>query len=259
MIFLSFDIEEFDNPFPCTQNLSFDEQMEISKKGTERILNLLAEKNVKATFFCTANFALHAQNLIARMVAEGHEVASHGYYHNRFEEKHLKEAKEALEQLIGKPVTGFRMPNMGKVAPETLIDAGYSYSSSLNPTFLPGKYNNLSQPRRIFKQGRLYQIPVSVSPMFRIPLFWLSLHNFPLFYYKFLAGRALKTDGYINLYYHPWEFVDLKTPPIKLPFYVTRNAGKPMASRLGEVISYFQKQNEPFGCLQECPALFLKK
>lgn len=259
MIFLTFDIEEFDNPFPCTQLLNFEEQMAISKKGTERILNLLAEKKVKATFFCTANFALHAKDLISRMVNEGHEVASHGYYHNHFENKHLQESREALEGLIGKPVTGFRMPNMRNVNPQELIEAGYSYSSSLNPTFLPGKYNNFSKPRKIFKEGTLFQIPVSVSSICRIPLFWLSLHNFPVPLYTFLAQGALKKEGYLNLYFHPWEFVKLNTPPISLPFYVTRNAGDGMVKRLGGVISFFQNKGEEFGCLHQCATQFAEK
>ena len=60
MIFLSFDIEEFDNPFPCSQQLSFEQQMEISVKGTHRILDLLALHHITATFFCTVNFTSHA-------------------------------------------------------------------------------------------------------------------------------------------------------------------------------------------------------
>ena len=99
MIFLSFDIEEFDNPLPYTQSLNFEQQMSISKIGTVRILDLLQQEKVKATFFCTANFALHATDLIGRMVGEGHEVASHGYFHATFEPKDLGDTKRGLEQL----------------------------------------------------------------------------------------------------------------------------------------------------------------
>jgi peptidoglycan/xylan/chitin deacetylase (PgdA/CDA1 family) len=254
MIFLSFDIEEFDNPFPCTQDLSFDRQMEISAKGTETILSLLARHSVPATFFCTVNFAMHAKSLIARMASEGHEVASHGYYHNRFETAHLRQSHEALEKLTGKTITGFRMPNMGNVTPEDLTAAGYSYNSSLHPTFLPGKYNNFSKPRRIFREGALFQIPASVAPVVRLPLFWLALHNYPLSIYKYLANWTLKNDGYLVLYFHPWEFIDLHA--FNLPFYVQRNSGNAMAQRLGSVIDYFKRKGIPFGRLSECVELY---
>jgi len=257
MIFLSFDIEEFDNPFPCSQLLTFERQMEISIAGTERILDLLAGQNVVATFFCTANFAEHAPHLISRMVADGHEVASHGYYHNRFEPEHLKQSRDILEQMTGCPVTGFRMPNMGQVSVDELVNAGYSYNSSLHPTYLPGKYNNFTKPRRIFQEGALYQIPASVSPFVRLPLFWLALHNYPLSLYKMLAQASLKKDGYLNLYFHPWEFIDLNNAGLDLPLYVKRNSGDAMVDRLASFIASFKAKNEQFGRLNECAEKFL--
>jgi peptidoglycan/xylan/chitin deacetylase (PgdA/CDA1 family) len=258
MIFLSFDIEEFDNPLPYTKTLSFEQQMSISKTGTTRILDLLLQKNVKAAFFCTANFALNATDLIKRMVEEGHEVASHGYYHAKFEIEDLKKSKETLERLTGKTVFGFRMANMRQVNPSDIIEAGYQYNSSLNPTFLPGKYNNLNKPRRIFYENSLCQIPASVSSTFRIPLFWLSLHNFPLNIYKHMCIGAIKKDGYLNVYFHPWEFADLSSPEVKLPSYIVRNSGNALAERLGNVIDCFKQNNYQFGKLNQCIDLFSK-
>jgi len=256
MIFLSFDIEEFDNPFPCSQQLSFAQQMEISILGTQRILDLVAAHQVTATFFCTVNFASHAPELIARMVSEGHEVASHGYFHNRFETAHLRQSREALEALTGCRVAGFRMPNMGAVSVTDLEDAGYSYNSSLHPTYLPGKYNNFTKPRRIYKEGAVYQIPASVSPVVRLPLFWLALHNYPLAVYNWVAKEALKKDGYLNLYFHPWEFIDLQQSGLDLPWYVKRNSGDAMCDRLGSVITCLKNQNQAFAHLNECAGEF---
>ena len=256
MIFLSFDIEEFDNPLPYTKTLSFEEQMSISKTGTTRILDLLLQKSVKATFFCTANFALHAKELIERMVNEGHEVASHGYFHARFESKHLRESKKILEQLTGKTVYGFRMPNMLPIDARSVIDAGYLYNSSLNPTFIPGKYNNLNKPRRIYFESSLCQIPASVSSRFRIPLFWLSLHNFPINIYKLLCLGAIKNDGYLNVYFHPWEFADLRAPGVNLPSYIVRNSGNALIERLSEVVDCFKRKKYRFGTLKQCLDLY---
>lgn len=258
MIFLSFDIEEFDTPLPYSKTLSFEEQMSISKLGTERILDALKEKKVSATFFCTANFAINAPHLIHRMVNEGHEVASHGYFHDSFEITHLKESKEALMKLSGQPITGFRMANMRHVDAREIKAAGYDYNSSLNPTYLPGKYNNFDKPRRLFFEEGLCQIPASVSPVVRIPLFWLAMHNFPMSLYTCLCHQAVKKDGYLNVYFHPWEFADLHAPEVKLPSYIVRNSGDALVNRLGVLIDYFRKRGIPFGTLNQCNALFGK-
>ncbi len=259
MVFLSFDIEEFDNPLPYTQTLSFEQQMSISRIGTIRILDLLLGKKVKATFFCTANFALHATDLINRMIHEGHEVGSHGYYHATFKPKDLVDSRRVLEQITGSGIFGFRMPNMAAIDAQPIIEAGYLYNSSLNPTFLPGKYNNLNKPRRIFYEKELCQIPVSVSANFRIPLFWLSLHNFPLGIYKMMCHGSMRKDGYLNLYFHPWEFAELTSPEVKLPSYIVRNSGHKLADRLGSLIDSFVGNNYAFGTLKECLEIFPNK
>ena len=64
MILLSFDIEEFDVPKEHQVDISMEEQIKVSVEGTTRILDCLERNQVKATFFCTANFALHAPDII---------------------------------------------------------------------------------------------------------------------------------------------------------------------------------------------------
>src|SRR3712207_7130819 len=73
MILLSFDIEEFDVPLEHGVDLAMEEQIRISTAGTETILDILKAKGVKATFFCTANFALRSAAVVRRIVDEGHE------------------------------------------------------------------------------------------------------------------------------------------------------------------------------------------
>ena len=118
MILLSFDIEEFDAPLEHGVELPFEEQMRTSVEGTRKILACLARHRVKATFFCTANFALHAKDLILDIQKGGHEIASHGFYHSSFETADLRKSKEALEELTGQPVNGFRMARMMPVEEE---------------------------------------------------------------------------------------------------------------------------------------------
>ncbi|MBD1366026.1 polysaccharide deacetylase family protein [Mucilaginibacter sp. ZT4R22] len=252
MILLSFDIEEFDMPLEYGKTISFDEQIAISTAGTEVILAMLQKQQVKATFFCTATFALARPQLIKRMVADGHEVASHGYYHSEFEPAHLLSSKLVLEGITGQPVTGYRMARMMPVDEAEIHKAGYLYNSSINPTFLPGRYNNLKVSRTMFWQSGVLQLPASVSPKLRLPLFWLALHNFPMWFYKYLCHKTYRADKYLNLYYHPWEFTDLNDKAkFGFPGYVSKNSGAAMLRRMEELIISFKQRGLAFGTISE--------
>ena len=255
MILLSFDIEEFDMPFEYQKDISFDEQISISVKGSIIILDLLAKNNIKATFFSTVVFALNAPEIIQRIKNEGHELASHTYYHSKFENKDLLESKLKLQELSGLPVNGFRMPRMMPVSDLEIEKAGYTYNSSINPTLLPGRYNNLHISRTYYNLGNVCQLPASVSP-FRIPLFWLSFHNFPLNYYKYLVKKTYQKDGYLNVYFHPWEFIDLTDKEkFGFPNYVSKNSGQKMVIRMDNFMQWINQQNYPNGTIYS----FVKK
>lgn len=251
MVLLSFDIEEFDMPLEYKGEISFDKQISISQHGLENILNILKKHQVKATFFSTVIFAENSKALIERLLKEGHELASHTWFHSEFEEKHLQESREKLEELFSAKVIGLRMPRMMPVNEKAVENAGYSYNSSINPTFLPGRYNNLKVSRTFFKEGNVMQIPASVSPNFRIPLFWLSFHNFPLSFYKKLASDTLKKDNYLNIYFHPWEFSEIKDEAFKLPGFTVKNSGKDMVERFDEFVGWLTTKNYTFGTFQE--------
>jgi peptidoglycan/xylan/chitin deacetylase (PgdA/CDA1 family) len=241
MILLSFDIEEFDMPFEYGKDISFDDQIEISTRGTNIILDLLKKNNFKATFFSTVTFAINAPKIIKRIKDEGHELASHSYYHSKFETEHLLSSKLKLEEIFGSTIFGYRMPRMMPVEEIEIENAGYVYNSSINPTWLPGRYNNLHISRTYFKQGRVWQLPASVSP-FRIPLFWLSFHNFPLKFYQYLVKRTYKKDGYLNIYFHPWEFTELGDKErFGFPAYVSKNSGEKMKARMDDLMDWLNR------------------
>ena len=245
MVLLSFDIEEFDMPLEYGKEISFTDQIQISVKGTNIILDLLAKHKLKATFFSTAVFAINAKSVIDRIKTEGHELASHTYFHSKFEENDLLLSKLKLEEISGLPITGFRMPRMMPVSDVAIDKAGYLYNSSINPTLLPGRYNNLHISRTHYKVGNVIQLPASVSPTFRIPLFWISFHNFPLWYYKYLFAKTYKKDGYVNIYFHPWEFSDLTSKDrYNFPFYVGRNSGDQMTKRMDQLMDWISKKYE---------------
>ncbi len=251
MVLLSFDIEEFDMPLEYKGEIAFQKQISISQAGLENILDILKKHNAKATFFSTVVFAENSRHLIERLLNEGHELASHTWFHSDFKEEHLKQSKEKLEELFSTKVTGLRMPRMMPVSKNAVENAGYSYNSSINPTFLPGRYNNLKISRTYFIEGNVMQIPASVSPNFRIPLFWLSFHNFPLSFYKKLASDVLKKDKYLNIYFHPWEFAEIKDEAFKLPGFTVKNSGQDMVKRFDEFLSWLKSKNHTFGTFQE--------
>ncbi|MFN8236839.1 MAG: polysaccharide deacetylase family protein [Chitinophagales bacterium] len=246
MILLNFDIEEFDVPIEYGKEISFEEQIRVSREGTCVVLDILKEYNIRATFFCTVVFAHHALDIIERIVQEGHEIASHGYAHSTFKKSDLHLSKEALEMLTGTPVKGFRMTRMQYIEPSEVRLAGYTYNSSINPTYLPGRYNYYGKPRTCFIENDVLQIPASVTPLGRLPLFWLSFHNMPFSLYIWLTKVTYRNDKYINVYFHPWEFMDLSEKRYGIPFYIVNNSGSKMASRFRSYLNALVEEGLEF-------------
>ena len=246
-ILLSFDTEEFDVPREQGVEISLERSMEVSVEGTTHILNILKENGVTATFFCTTTFAQNAPDVMKRIIEEGHEVASHGVDHWQPKESDVTVSKQILEDLCNCMVQGYRQPRMFPVENSVLEQAGYRYNSSLHPTFIPGRYMHLNVSRTPFREGRLLQIPASVTPWLRLPVFWLACHHYPQWLYKRLCRRTLRHDGQFVIYFHPWEFYDLKAHrEWKIPYTIRHNSGEEMAKRLQRLIQTFKAENALF-------------
>ena len=247
MILLSFDTEEFDVPREHGVDFTLEQGMAVSKAGTNRILDVLKENGVKATFFCTGNFAELAPEVMQRIMDEGHEVACHGVDHWQPKESDFALSKQIVERVTGRTVNGYRQPRMFPVSDEEIEKAGYRYNSSLNPAFIPGRYMHLTEPRTWFMKGKVMQIPASVTPWIRFPLFWLALHNLPERLYHWMVRRTVNHDGYFVTYFHPWEFYDLKEhPEFKMPFIIKNHSGQQMAQRLGRLIKMLKGNGHEF-------------
>ena len=143
-ILLSFDVEEFDVPMEHGKELTLEEQFRCSTEGLLKVLDLLNRYNARATFFTTANYAIHHPELMKKIVKK-HEVASHGYYHKICAPGDLERSKETLEEITGDTIVGYRMAQMMPIDKSTISAAGYSYDSSIHPTYIPGRYNNLKE------------------------------------------------------------------------------------------------------------------
>jgi hypothetical protein len=240
-VLLSFDVEEFDMPLEYDFHINEEEQMRVGKKGLDAIAPVLQDPLVITTLFTTANFAMRFPDA-TRQLSKKHEIASHTFYHSSFSIEHLCSSREKLQDICGKAVTGLRMPRMKKVAMQDVKDAGYLYDSSINPTWIPGRYNNLQLPRTMYREEGMLRVPASVSPVFRLPLFWLSFKNLPYTVFKHLALRTLAKDGYLCLYFHPWEFTDIDN--YGLPAYTKRWNGAQLLRRLQQLVSDLKKEGE---------------
>jgi polysaccharide deacetylase family protein (PEP-CTERM system associated) len=199
------------------------------ERNMERILALLGEANVHATFFTLGWIAKRYPQIVRDIINNGHELASHGYHHLRASDQRPVEFREdvtrskmLLEDLGGRPVIGYRAPSfsIGRSnlwALDTLQEAGYLYSSSIYP-IRHDHYGMPEAPRFKFRhrdQGGLVELPATT-----VKLFW---RNFPaggggyfrLFPYhvsRWLLRRVNQLDRQPCIFYfHPWE-IDHEQP-----------------------------------------------
>lgn len=238
-ILLSLDIEEFDLPTEYNITINPIDALRLSYEGLNNLVPLIEDLKIITTCFCTAHFAMHHKSLI-RSLASKHEIACHGYFHSPDRKEEPSRAKEALEDIISKEVIGYRASRLGQVEPSNLLKSGFAYDSSINPTWIPGRYRNLSMPILPFKVDGLWRLPISVIPIIRFPLFWLSFKNLPPNIYRILIDFTLKRTNYLNIYFHPWEFSDLSGYAI--PSYLKDPYGLKMLKRLEILLLWLKGQ-----------------
>lgn len=240
-ILLSFDVEEFDAPLEWGAPITPANQIEISEEGLAKLLNLLSQRGIPATLFTTAHFAQKRPELI-RSAAEKHEIASHGLFHSEFEKSHLAESKTILEEISGKKVSGFRRARLEATPLSWIAEAGYLYNSSENPTWIPGRYNHLHRPRTYFYEEGMMQIPASVTPRLRFPLFWLTFKHIPAPILRRMLLTTMRHDRCLCLYFHPWEFSDFSH--YRPPYLIGHVMGNRMLEILSRALDWLQPEAE---------------
>lgn len=205
--------------------------MDLSLKGLYKVLDLLDMYNAKATFFVNGEFLTKEGNkAVIEIKNKGHEIAAHSYHHEPLKYKNsnvqFREVELITNKLrkLGINPKGFRAPqcSFDETTTRILKQMGYKYDSSLHPTFIPCRYNNLLKPRKWFYVSENFlEIPISVIPILRLPMSWIWFRNLGLRYVKFFTDLVLNTDGYMVFYVHSWEFCKL---PSYLPFYYSRRS-----------------------------------
>lgn len=245
-VLLSFDVEEFDLPREHGAEISLEEGVRVSKAGLLRILEVCKRTGVHATFFVTGNFVLAEPELVREIVAAGHEVGCHGVDHFAPKKGDATRGKEIVEEVLGAKVVGYRQPRMFAIDYQELAAAGYLYDTSVNPAWVPGRYNHRDVPRKVFVREGVAEVPVSAATGMRVPLFWLALHLMPKRVYLTFVRSAVKQTGYFATYFHPWEFADELAGYGAVPGYIKHNSGVKLAARLEWLILELKKQGCEF-------------
>jgi polysaccharide deacetylase family protein (PEP-CTERM system associated) len=193
-------------------------------------LALLKKYDARATFFVFGCLAASHPDLVSRIMAEGHEVASRGYWPRslvglgraEFVED-LAQAKEALERAGSNAIRGYRSPVW--LGPsdlwmlEALAEQGYEYDSSINPVLrrFAGHRDYFGIRRRDTHGGRLWEVPITTSGLFGLRVA-ISGGNYVrqlphALLSRAVASRAANESEPVVFYFMPWE-LDVAQPQI---------------------------------------------
>lgn len=227
------------------------------ERNTEELLALFSEAGASATFFTLGWIAERCPALVRRVVAEGHEIASHGFDHRRADRQSIEEfrndvsrSKAILEDIAGVPVQGYRAPcfsvsRESQWAHTVLADEGYRYSSSVYP-ITHDLYGEPDAPRFPFRpEPRLIEVPATTIQLLGRNLPASGGGFFRLMPYC-LTEWMLHTAARQGLapcvfYIHPWE-IDPHQP---------RPAGPPMRARFRHYLNLSRTKDRLCRLLKE--------
>lgn len=205
------------------------------QKSVDNIINLFEQNNIHATFFVVGEIAKAHPEIIKRIVDCGHEVASHGFSHQRiFDmtpeefEQDLVLSKEAIENAAGAKILGYRAPEWSLKKDNIWVLGllrrhGFRYDASAVPlSHLSGRGFNPYPYEIMTKYGSIFEFPLSTFRCFweRVPFSGgLPLRITPYFYILDYT-KKINRLGYPAMFYlHAWEF---DAQPQKLPLPVNR-------------------------------------
>jgi len=239
---MSVDVEDYLHTWalsPVIKRDDWDHWPSRVEAATMRIIELFDRHDVKSTFFMLGWVAKRAPMLVREIIARGHELASHGYYHDKVHDlspeafkKDVQDTRHLLEDLSNTPVRGFRAPSFSINdccwwAYNQLEEAGYTYSSSLHPISHDhyGMPNAPLSPFHPTDTGFL-EIPVATVEVLGRRVSCAGGGHFRLTPYqwsKWCLGRlANEKDRTAAFYFHPWE-IDPGQPKVR---------GLPLRSKL---------------------------
>ena len=198
-------------------------------KATDRVLAILKASGNRATFFVLGYVAERFPEMVKKIAGEGHEIASHGYYHRRITnqapeefEEDLAKSVNLLETITGDKVKGYRAPQF-TIVKETLWALpilrrhGFEYDSSIFPVKTP-LYGIPDSPlfpyalevETTFPTVDFMEVPLSV---YTVPFLGKNipvaggfyLRFFPYFFIRHALKRINEKGRVAVCYIHPWE------------------------------------------------------
>lgn len=207
------------------------------ERNMDVILAMLADAGARATFFTLGWIAERYPGVVQRILAGGHELASHGYAHLRATEQtpaefldDIRRAKALLEDIAGMEVRGYRAPSfsIGKANPwafDCIAEAGYRYSSSVYPV-RHDHYGMPDAPRFPYEaRNSLLEIPVTTARVLNRNLPAGGGGYFRLLPYSLSRAfirRVNQTERQPSVFYlHPWE-IDAEQPRVPRTSLKTR-------------------------------------
>ncbi|GHV30496.1 polysaccharide deacetylase [Bacteroidia bacterium] len=230
MHLLTFDIEDWYNCDFISKNFHWEKYEVRIYTGVERILNELAARNLKATFFCLGWIAEHHPQVIRDIHRCGHHIGCHSYQHElsfRFDKEGFKndteKAKKLIENLIGEEINAFRAPGFSITeknvwALEVLSELGFQYDCSLFPAAHDyGGFQRYGQSEPALLQlsngATIKEFPINIHTVLGKNIVFSGGGFFRLFPY-FLIKHWAKQTPYLMTYFHPRDF-DPGQPMIK--------------------------------------------
>ncbi len=229
-VILSFDIEEHYRieaarglNVSSEQIAHYRERMDWT---TRWLLDQLGPRGIRATFFIVGQIVQHNPGLIRAIHAAGHEVASHSWDHQRVHNftpatfrEDVRQSKDALEQVTGAAVVGFRAPTFSVVrqtafALDVLAELGMRYDSSIYPV-RHDRYGVPDAPRWPFRarvgNSTLLELPPATWRVLGANLPVGGGGYFRLFPLAVMERGIRQTirqgqPPVVMLYFHPWEF-----------------------------------------------------
>lgn len=234
---LTIDVEDYFQVAALAEAVRRDDwdSMEYRvEANTDRLLGLLDQYNTKATFFTLGWVAERSPELVRRIRASGHEVASHGYSHQLiyhqtpdvFREE-TRRSRRILEDILGEPVTGYRAASYSitarsRWALDILAEEGFTWDSSIFPVH-HDHYGMPDAPRWPYrlKTDNGYELAEFPLSTLKLPGYTLPIAGggyfrlFPYWFSQWGLGSINRQGRPFVFYLHPWE-VDPEQPRLEV-------------------------------------------
>lgn len=233
MNLLTIDVEDWFHTSALESYISreqWDAQESRIERNLIQLLDVLHQREIKATFFILGWVAARYPQLVKDIAAAGHEIASHGWRHQLIYhldpttfQDYTRRAKQLLEDITGQEVLGYRATSFSVVkktlwALDIIKEAGFRYDSSIFPIRHHDLYGMADVPRFPFRHDNgLLEIPPSTVTVGGKNIPFGGGGYFRLYPYPLTKAmiKAVNRQGYpAVIYLHPWE-LDPECPKLK--------------------------------------------